>query len=380
MRHRILVGVVILDAKCLVLPWWAYPARGLRDFEGRLVAVMGADKAGLVLEERDGGGSSIPVGGGISAAIAWIVMQATISSVVYNEKKRRADDDANQGNDSKRARRANGARRDNAVAQGTLLTRGSYVMVEFPDNDTTECAVWGVEEVLKHLRSNKPMPDINTSQSPSLTLSLVNHLESQREGAVSEGALDGCPIVLKVYQDRDDEFDTLATELEAYQRLAHLRPNVASCEAVVGPLNSTWMALVLQHGGPNVASRGGFTEISWSLLTDLYRTLEKIHRIGIMHASRNVVIAPSGQLCFIDFDRATLNHVGVCCRELVRFCRLIEGDEEDSDDEDGDTEVLSDGDNKDEEDRDDDKDGDTEVLSDGDDEDGDTEALSDSTD
>ncbi|KAJ7083479.1 Rhodanese-like domain-containing protein [Mycena epipterygia] len=63
-----------------------YRLPSFADFERRLVAAVGADKARLVLGERDGRRVIHSCGGGISAAIAWIVMQANgINSAVYDE-------------------------------------------------------------------------------------------------------------------------------------------------------------------------------------------------------------------------------------------------------------------------------------------------------
>ncbi|KAJ7476010.1 hypothetical protein FB451DRAFT_1245470 [Mycena latifolia] len=134
------------------------------------------------------------------------------------------------------------------------------------------------------------------------------------------------------------QYEQLAMELAAHQRLAALRPRVVACAAVIAARDLTWMAMLMPDAGPSVASAGGFAEIPWTDRRDLHRTVLEIHRAGIAHGAitaHHVLRSADGALCVADFGAAQLEHR--CgewmCAEVDRLMEVLRGEDEAEDEE-----------------------------------------------
>ncbi|KAJ6535994.1 hypothetical protein DFH09DRAFT_1091550 [Mycena vulgaris] len=312
---------------------------------------------------------------------------------------RSSDETEGNAGDPKRLRQDEGKQAEavsDAHGVGISLQLGSYLIVEYPGGGATRCTVWGVDDALERLKSCEPTSAaFFPSQPEPPTLALMEPLESQRPGTVWAGVVGGRRVIFKRYDAA--KYDKLATGLGAYQRLAALRPKVASdphwharfgtlwhavwplsvCVAladdsgkllnigrighIYGPLDCSWMALVTQDEGPSVASRGGFAAIPWhnmsahfpqsqcnghtDILQDRPLQNPRSYTRRRCQARRcrqpQLVVTRSGDLCVVDFGEATLDHFcgGVYCPELVRFRRIMEG--EGTEEEEEESEVTS---------------------------------------
>ncbi|KAK6984476.1 hypothetical protein R3P38DRAFT_343699 [Favolaschia claudopus] len=172
-------------------------------------------------------------------------------------------------------------------------------------------------------------------QHHSGTMSLILEADYYYRGemaSVFRGQLsaEGQPpwhVIIKCYPA--DNFKCLIQELDAYTALAHLACVVPQCWGVVAPPGLQWAGIVLEYAGLQLPSHSGkFIGLTSNDKLLLYSALREIHAAAVAHgdaAPRNVVRRVRGPLCWIDFEKASLNHIcpGATCPELSGLRREL---------------------------------------------------------